>query len=150
MAARRRTSRRDELRGVALPRRIQRAPGECVDGEYKSCRAALQAALFNSSTLPARPPDFVLADGGPQVARAGAKYVMSGLPGPGNGTSVGAACAWENNLTAFVWTIHGKFFSLNSTVFWSLNTSSRAAVNYNPPPYKPGSGPHCPNPNAPW
>ena len=80
---------------------------ECLDGDYAACRTALQAALFNSTTLPSREPDYILANGGPQVEHSGRKYVMSGLPGPGNGTGVGA-CAWENNLTALVWTIRSK------------------------------------------
>ena len=34
----------------------------------------------------------------------------------------------------------GPFLTLNTTVWWSLNTSGRAAANYNPPPYAPGQG----------
>eukprot|EP00729_Bicosta_minor_P007347 gene7347-25692_t len=84
--------------------------------------------------------------GGPQVQYAGDTYTMNGLPGPGNGTGVGDV-QWENNLTALVWTMTGKqfdtpapwpFLTLNTTVLYSLNTSSRAAANYNPPPYAKG------------
>ena len=38
----------------------------------------------------------------------------------------------------------GPFITLNTTVLYSLNTSGRAAANYNPPPYAKGSGPGIP------
>jgi hypothetical protein len=38
----------------------------------------------------------------------------------------------------------GPFLTLNTTVFWSLNTSGRAAANYNPPPYSGSAGPGIP------
>ena len=46
---------------------------------------------------------------------------MNGLPGPGRGSFVGNV-SWTNNLTALVWTIRGKFVTLNATVHYSLNT----------------------------
>lgn len=55
------------------------------------------------------------------------RYMMSGLPSPGNGSGVGDV-KWANNLTALVWTITSPFISLNSTVLYSLNTSSRVSV----------------------
>ena len=46
--------------------------------------------------------------------------------------------------------MHGKYITLNSTVLYSLNTTSRAPANYNPPPYRAGQGPGYPKPNDPW
>jgi hypothetical protein len=110
-------------------------------------------AIFNTSTVPGRAPDYILPNGGPQVVGPivpeGSNYVMSGLPGPGNGTGVGAF-EWENNLTALVWTMTGPFLTLNTTVLYSLNTSSRAPANYGPPPYAKGAGPGGPSPDLPW
>ena len=69
-----------------------------------------------------------------EIAPGNSEYVMAGLPGPGNGTGTGAV-SWTNNLTALVWTIKSEFITLNTTVLYSLNTSSRAPANYDPPPY---------------
>ena len=44
----------------------------------------------------------------------------------------------------------GPFITLNTTVLYSLNTSSRATANYNPPPYSKGSGPGIPTAHDPW
>eukprot|EP01079_Euglenida_sp_SAG-EU17-18_P005699 gene5699-5644_t len=49
-----------------------------------------------------------------------------------------------------VWTISGPHISLNSTVLYSLNTSSRSPSNYPPPPYTKGQGPGAPTDDAPW
>ena len=124
-------------------------------GRWLECRSDLVRAIFNSSTLPSRPPEWVLPGGGPQVAEPDGTYSMHGLPGPGRGTFVGDV-SWENNLTALVWTVRSPFLEINTTVFWSRNTSSRAAINYPPPPYGPEAGvdlptgPRIPSPDAPW
>lgn len=104
------------------------------DGDWLKCRANTIKAIFNSTTTPARDPDFVIPY---------PNYTMKGLPGPGSGTGVGNV-EWENNLTALVWTMTGPFLTLNTTVLYSLNTSGRAAANYNPPPYSGNSGPGIP------
>jgi hypothetical protein len=49
-----------------------------------------------------------------------------------------------------VWTIRSEHITLNSTILYTLNTSSRAPANYNPPPYAAGAGPGIPSPDAPW
>ena len=103
-------------------------------GDWLQCRANTIKSIFNSTSTPARDPDFTIPY---------SDYRMKGLPGPGNGTGVGNV-EWENNLTALVWTMTGPFLTLNTTVFWSLNTSGRAAANYNPPPYSGTSGPGIP------
>jgi len=123
--------------------------GGCVVGQWKECRQNLTQAIFGQATVPNRLPDHIFPGGGPQVSPTGTEYTMSGLPGPGAGTGVGAV-SWSNNLTALVWTMTGPFFSLNTTVFYSLNTSSRAPANYNPPPYAKGQGPGIPGPDDPW
>ena len=144
---------------------IPSAAAVCVPGQWNECRTAFQRALFdNRTSVPPRVPDFILKHGGPRVSRlnnGAAPYTMVGLPGPGNGTGVGNV-SWSNNLTALVWTIRGPFLDLNSTVLYSLNTSSRAPANYNPPPYGSTSGrndnnsgasstgPNQPHSDAPW
>ena len=100
------------------------AASERCSSDWLACRKRLSLAIFNSTTLPARPPDFSFAGGGPQVG--GSEFEMHGLRGPGNGTGVGDV-SWGNNLTTFVWTIRSAFLELNATVFFSLNTSGRAA-----------------------
>jgi len=83
---------------------------------------SLVRAIFGQSELPSRDPDYVFPGGGPQVGDG--EYMMNGLPGPGSGTFSGNV-KWANNLTAFVWTLRSSFLELNTTVFHSLNTSSR-------------------------
>jgi hypothetical protein len=119
----------------------------CAD-DWLACRAALTQAIFNASEPPSRPPDYVLPNGGPRVLRDQSAYLMHGLPGPGNGTGVGAV-SWENNLTALVWTIKSPFVELNATVLYSLNTSSRAPANYHPPPYATDATPYATGPDQP-
>lgn len=95
------------------------SPSPCDRGEWLECRVALTRAIFNSSVVPDRLPDYVLSDD---------SFVMHGLPGPGTGTGVGAV-SWTNNLTRLVWTMRSHFLpapgALNATVLYSLNTSSR-------------------------
>ena len=119
---------------------IARAHTECVDGSFHDCRAGLVQQLFGRSTLPTSPPDYVL----PMPS-----FRMRGLPSPGSGSGVGNV-SWSNNLTQLVWTIRGRYITLNATVLYSLNTSSRAPANYKPPPYARGRGPLATSPDAPW
>jgi hypothetical protein len=110
---------------------------ECA-GDWASCRQNLIRAIFNASETPSRDPDFIVSN---------ANWSMSGLPGPGHGTGVGEV-QWTNNMSQLIWTMTGPFISLNTTVLYTLNTSGRAAANYNPPPYKAGSGPGIPQPGS--
>lgn len=122
----------------------------CKVGKFRECRQSLIEAIFNESTLPARAPDFILPNGGPQVDRGGnAIYTMNGFPSPGNGSFVGDV-SWENNLTALVWTMTTPHLTLNTTVLYSLNTSSRATANYGPGPFPKGGSPLFPKPTDPW
>ena len=107
------------------------------DGDWLACRAATIKAIFNATTTPSRVPDYIIKDD---------NYTMKGLPGPADGTGVGAV-SWKNNLTRLIWTMEGPFITLNTTVLYSLNTSGRTPANYDPPhdgQYKPGSGPGIP------
>jgi len=139
-----------KLTGLVLVLCASTVHGECEEGKWEECRQDLVQAIFNQTTIPSRHPDYILPGGGPQVERSGDAYTMNGLPGPGNGTGIGDV-QWENNLTALVWTMTGPFLTLNTTVLYSLNTSSRAAANYNPPPYSSSeTGPGIPMPDGRW
>ena len=52
----------------------------CDGSDWSACRTAFADAVFGEKVVP-RAPDFVF----PRP-----DYVMSGLPGPGNGTGVGS------------------------------------------------------------
>jgi hypothetical protein len=52
--------------------------------------------------------------------------ILSGFPGPGDGVGDVSHNSWSNNMTSFVWTIASPFVTLNSTVYYTLNTSGRA------------------------
>eukprot|EP00035_Acanthoeca_spectabilis_P037152 m.43759 g.43759 ORF g.43759 m.43759 type:complete len:437 (-) comp8466_c0_seq1:2478-3788(-) len=123
----------------AVPVTLGNVSASCDGTDWTGCRSAFADAVFGES-VSARAPDYV-------VPRK--DYVMTGLPGPGSGTGVGEV-SWTNNLTELVWTIKSEHITLNSTVLYTLNTSSRAPANYNPPPYGKGQGPGIPSPDAPW
>jgi len=130
---------------------------ECKPPDWLGCRAALLTE-WGVDTAP-RKPDWVLPDGGHQVRRggkdcnksdcSGIPYTMNGFPSPGDGSHLGAV-KWQNNLTALVWEMKSEYLTMNTTVLYSLNTSSRAPANYNPPPYANGKGPSQPGPHDPW
>ena len=105
-------------------------PASCA-ADWGACRAAFAKGVFGPNGTPtaARAPDYVLdrAD----------TYAMHGLPSPGAGSGVGDV-AWANNLTGLVWTMQSrvvKNLTLNTTIWYSLSTTLRAAANYPPPPY---------------
>lgn len=54
----------------------------CDGSDWSACRTAFADAVFGEKVVP-RAPDFVF----PRP-----DYLMSGLPGPGNGTGVGSVC----------------------------------------------------------
>eukprot|EP00038_Savillea_parva_P019980 m.30019 g.30019 ORF g.30019 m.30019 type:complete len:486 (-) comp4656_c0_seq1:24-1481(-) len=128
------------IEDAAMPSEGNSTVGASCDGsDWAACRSDFADALYGEKIV-LRPPDFVIQD---------TNYSMSGLPGPGAGTGVGHV-TWTNNLTRLIWTIKSEHITLNSTILYSLNTSSRAPANYNPPPYAAESGPGQPDPNAPW
>ena len=91
-------------------------------------------AAFGSPVLPTKAaPDYV---------EDWSDWEMHGLPGPGRGTGVGNV-SWKMGLQKLVWTIDGGMLSLNSTVWYSRNTSGDAPSN-SPPISQPGDSPHCP------
>jgi hypothetical protein len=53
-------------------------------------------------------------------------HACPGFPGPGDGVGDVSHNAWSNNMTLLIWTITSPFVSLNSTVYYTLNTSGRA------------------------
>ena len=107
--------------------------GDCDGVNWLACRAGLVAAIFNASDLPARAePDFVFDNS--------TSYCMKGFPGPGDGVGDVSGNSWANNMTTLVWTIRSPLIELNSTVFYTLNTSGRAPRNW------PQDGPSMPDP----
>lgn len=103
-------------------------------------RTRLINALFGVSTgaLPSAPPDAITP--APLDTNTSRGCWCSTL-----GNCPAAACQWHNNLTELVFTTtahfpNGSALSLNSTAFWTLNTSGVAPSNYigeNGPPAFP-------------
>ena len=115
---------------VALP-----CLGDCAGGstqaDWLACRSKFISAIFNRSTLPSRDqPDYII----PLPT-----YAMYGFPGPGNGVGNASGNSWKNNMTSFVWEITSPFISLNSTIYYTLNTSGTAPRNW------PQDGPTMPD-----
>ena len=101
---------------------------DCGGIDFRACRAHLIKAIFNATAL----PDRVVPD---RIERI-SNYTMTGYAGPGTGVGFSVS-GWQNNLTALTWTIESPFVTLNSTVFWTLNTSGAASGNFPPPPGVP-------------
>ena len=116
---------------------------ECDTNDLVGCRRNLISQIFNRSALPTKAaPDFAFNESD--------QFEMKGWPAPGSGASTGEAgktIRWRNGLQRLVWTLEGQATSLklNSTVFWSFNTSGDAPANYPPPPNAPG----CPTDASP-
>jgi len=123
----------------------------CDGTNYTQCRRELWRYVFNTTDgeLPSRTrPDWVedLAD-----------WEMKGLPGPGQGTGVGNV-SWRMGLQKLTWAIGGAgggmqegMLRLNSTVWYSRNTSGAAPSNSPPAGYglPKGDSPHCPDASRP-
>lgn len=78
----------------------------------------VSALLTDRDSLP-KPSSFL----NPKPVRF---QILSGFPGPGDGVGDVSHNSWSNNMTSFVWTIASPFVTLNSTVYYTLNTSGRA------------------------
>lgn len=142
--------------GSAVPatcfgRECRAPPPSCDGSNYTQCRYQLWQTVFNTTTgvLPTRStPDYV---------EDWTNWTMEGVPGPGRGTGIGNV-AWRVGLQKLVWTIGGAgggmregMLRLNSTVWYSRNTTGNAASNS--PPVGVGvpstDDVHCPTPDRP-
>ncbi|EDQ91211.1 uncharacterized protein MONBRDRAFT_6255 [Monosiga brevicollis MX1] len=112
--------------------------GNLTHDQWLEKRREVIAALFgNNGTLPtASDPVLVESVPGPQAAGC----LCSTL-----GHCEASECVWGNNMTKLVWSISasttdGYTLTLNSTVFYTLNTSGVAPLAYPPygPPEMPG------------
>ena len=87
------------------------------------------------------------------------RITIAGLPGPGKGTGVGGV-SWKIGLKKLVWTLGlprggmpAGMLRLNSTVWWSRNTTGDAPSNSPPsavgvtPGAQIGDVTHCPDPS---
>ena len=107
-------------------------------------RARLVNSLFGRTdgALPSAPPDAVLRVPGNSAYGCTCSYY-------GTCTAPQTNCSWDNGLSELVFTmttvVNSTYtLSLNSTVFYTLNTSGIASANY--PPNLPPAGPEAPVP----
>jgi hypothetical protein len=115
--------------------------------DYAALRAAFINSAFNvtDGVLPSTPntPDYVEAPSGAHGVGCWCSTV---------GGCDASSCTWTNNLTRLTFTVAvavpqalgGGDLVVNSTVFWTLNTSGVAPINY--PPVGPPSFPEVPMP----
>lgn len=127
------------------------ATPQCDGSNYTRCREELVRSVFNTTTgrLPSRDtPDHI---------EDWSNWSMHGVPGPGQGTGIGDV-EWTMGLQKLIWTIglpgngmRQGMLRLNSTVWYSRNTSGDAPSNSPPVGYgvPAGDSPHCPTPDRP-